>query len=470
MPADYAIAWLLPALAGAGLYRIAQGRARWCGAWQAAVGGGWIAGVLLAAALAERFGRAATQDAYAAAGPWLAGIALAAWAIAAWLRRRPSATASIPVASGLPARVACAVLLAMIAWRFILLAWEAGLRPVFPWDAWSAWAVKPKTWMLLGHAEPYVALPAWLADPTAALRTTATWNYPEQLAWIQIWFASAAGGWNEPLVDLAWCGAFAAFALAAYGYWRGSGLRPLPAIALVYAFVSLPLMEAHVALAGYADLWVAVLLGLATLAWSRWLAFRERGQGLLALALAACLPAIKLEGAVWLAVFVAVAGIERVPRRWRIGVVALFAIAFAAGVLAGGFSLPLPGLGWVRIEWGRVSIAGMPPFELTWHPVAEAALAGLFALPNWHLLWYALPLLVVWRWRTLRNDAAARMLGLLVLMQLLLLFLLFFFTMAAAWAQDYTSANRLVLQVVPCVFAFAAALLREPGAQDSAAR
>ena len=470
MSADYVIAWLLPALAGAGLCRIAQGRSRWRGAWQAAFGSGWIVGVLLAAAFAERFGRAATQDAYAAAWPSLAGIALVGWAVAAWLGRHASAPAPIAVASTLPARIVWTVLLAMIAWRFTLLAWEAGLRPVFPWDAWSAWAVKPKTWMLLGHAEPYVALPAWLADPTAAVRTTATWNYPELLAWIDVWFASAAGGWNEPLVDLAWCGAFAAFALAAYGYWRGFGLRPLPAIALVYAFVSLPLMETHAALAGYADLWVAVLLGLATLAWSRWLAFRERGQWLLALALAACLPAIKLEGAVWLAIFAVVVVIERVPRRWRVGIIALFAIAFVGGILAGGFSLPLPGLGWVRIEWGRVSIAGMPPFELTWHPVAEATLASLFALPNWHLLWYALPLLVVWRWRTLRNDAVARMLGLLVLVQLLLLFLLFFFTMAAAWAQDYTSANRLVLQIVPCVFAFAAALLREPDAQESAAR
>ena len=48
---------------------------------------------------------------------------------------------------------------------------EALLRPVFPWDAWSAWAVKPKTWMLIGHAEPYVSMLQWLADPTAAVRT-----------------------------------------------------------------------------------------------------------------------------------------------------------------------------------------------------------------------------------------------------------------------------------------------------------
>jgi hypothetical protein len=338
---------------------------------------------------------------------------------------------------------------------------EAALRPVFPWDAWSAWAVKPKSWMLLGRADEYVPLSTWLSDPAAPLRTNATWNYPEWLAWIEVWFASAAGGWNEPLVDVAWCGAFASLALAAYGYWRGSGLKPLGALGLTYALVSLPLLETHVALAGYADLWVSVTLGLAVFAWSRWLMFRERGQWLLGIAFAACLPALKLEGAIWLLAFAAIVALELLPARWRWRVAALVVAAFAIGLLAGGFSIPVPGLGWVRIGWGRLTIPGIPPFELVWHPVGEATLSSLFVLPNWHLLWYALPLIVIWRWRTLCRDHAARMLGLLVSAQLGLLFVLFFFTAAAAWAEDFTSASRLVLQIVPCVFAFVAALLRD---------
>lgn len=462
--ADYLLAWLLPLVAGAAACRLVQGRASWPGAKLAAAGTGWIVGLLLAAVLAAWHGRVSTPGAFASAWPWLAVIAAALWLLAAWRARAGAVPRSAPArATSTPlARVAWWLLLAVIVGRLMLLGAEAGLRPVFPWDAWSAWAVKPKTWMLLGHAEPFVGLPTWLGDPDAAVHTTMTWNYPELLAWIQIWFASAAGGWNEPLVDLAWCGAFAAFALAAYGYWRGIGVRPLPAIALVYAFVSLPLLDTHVALAGYADLWIAVILGLAALAWSRWLACREHGHWWLALALAACLPAIKLEGAVWLTLFAGVVVIERVPARWRIGVVALFVVALVGGLATGGFSVPLPGLGWVGLAWGRLTIPGMPPFDLTWHAVGEAMLASLYALPNWHLLWYALPLLVLWRWRVLRTDSTARMLGALVLVQCLMLFVLFFFTMAAAWAQDYTSANRLVLQIVPCVFAFAAALLREP--------
>jgi hypothetical protein len=37
---------------------------------------------------------------------------------------------------------------------------------------------------------------------------------------------------------------------------------------------------------------------------------------------------------------------------------------------------------------------------------------------------------------------------------------LFFLTTASTWAQDFTSANRLILQLVPSVLVLAATLLR----------
>ena len=343
-----------------------------------------------------------------------------------------------------------------------MLGTEAGLRPVFPWDAWSAWALKPKSWILVGHVEPYVPMLDWLADPYAATRTAATSNYPELLPWIEVWFASGAGGWNEPLVNLAWSGALAAFLLAAYGYWRGTGLAALPALGLVFALASLPLLDAHVALAGYADLWIALTLGLALLAWSRWLLRRERGQWVLAIAFAACLPAIKLEGSIWLAMFGVIVAYELVPARWRrlavAGGSALLVLGIA--IVLFGSHLAVPGTGWLRFDWRSVQIATAPPLELGWHPVGGAMFASLFTLPNWHLLWYALPLLVVLRRRFLAIDRPARLLGSYVLLQCAALFVLFFFTNAGEWAADFTSANRLILQLVPGVFVFAAVLLR----------
>ena len=468
---SYLLAWLLPLFAGAGLYALVGGLRIRGGCGIVALGGGWLVGVFIAAMLSCRLARLDTANAFAHAAPWLAAIGALAWAGVA-LRRflRARGAAGAPASSApsmVPAwtsRLIWWALLALVVSRFLLVGDEASLRPVFPWDAWSAWAVKPKAWMLLGHADSYVSMLTWITSPFSATLTATTWSYPELLAWMQVWFASAAGGWNEPMVDLAWCGALAAFALAAYGYWRGLGLGSLLSMGLVYALVSLPLIDTHVALAGYADLWVAVTLGLATLAWSRWLVFRERGQWLLAIALALCLPAIKLEGAIWLLAFSAVVAIDLLPARWRWKVVGAVIAAVVIALLCGGFSLPMLGLGWVRIAWGSVAIPTIATFKLSWHAVGGAMLASLFTLPNWHLLWYAFPVVVALRFRSLLRDHAARMLGVLVLQQLGFLFVLFFFTNAAVWAEDFTSANRLILQIVPSLFVFVAMLLREPEA------
>jgi len=474
MGIEYLLAWLLPLLLGSGLWWLSNGGRRSNGDIAASLGVGWIGGLFVCAFAASLRARGDTLDALSLTAPWLGGLALLAW-VGAVVRTRRSGTLSPRPArtdQDSLSRVIWWVLLALIVVRLLLLADEASLRPIFPWDAWSAWAVKPKTWILLGHADPYVSMAGWLADPSAARRTAASWNYPELLAWVQVWFASAAGGWNEPLVDLAWCGALGAFALAAYGYWRSFGLRGWIAIVLVYALVSLPLVDAHVALAGYADLWLAVTLGLATLAWTRWLILRERSQWLLAIAFALCMPAIKLEGAIWLLGFSAVVVLDLLPSLWRKFVAAGVVVLVVGGLLLGGFALPMLGLGWVHFAWDSVDIPSVGTFKLAWHPVGNAMLASLFTLPNWHLLWYVFPVVVSLRWRRLLHDHVARMLCLLVLQQFAFLFLLFFFTDAAAWAQDFTSANRLILQVVPCLFVFVAVLLREvgPGRRLSARR
>ena len=467
MRVELALAWLLPLLTGAAVCGLAAPTRHWPGRVAALAGSGWLAGVLLAAIAASMLARTDTLHAVQTAAPWMAALAAVGTLLAVargWGARRRHRDGRGEVVATPRWQHACWwLLLLLVALRLAMLAAEAALRPVFPWDAWSAWALKPKSWILLGEAQPYVSMFDWLADPFAATRTTATWHYPELLAWIEVWFASGAGGWNESLVNLAWSGALAAFGLAAYGYWRGFGVRALPALGLVAALASLPLLDAHVALAGYADLWIAVTLGCALLAWARWLIWRERAQWLLALAFAACLPAIKLEGAIWLALFVAVVAYDIIPARRRAWAIAGACVVLGGIVALGVSDLAMPGSGWMKFDWPHVGIAAVPVVELGWHPVGGAMLASLFTLPNWHLLWYALPLLVALRWRFLVQDRAARALGLLLLLQGLALFVLFFFTNAGEWATDFTSANRLILQLVPGVFVFAATLLRDAG-------
>jgi len=456
---QYLLAWLLPLFAGSGLVLAIGGGRRMPGNLCAMLGTGFLLGVFVAGILCSLIARENVQGAFADVAPWLAAIGILAWVAALGLRGKPWPEASFNK-SGLGWRMVWCLLLAMIGLRIHSLASEVLLRPTFPWDAWAAWAVKPKAWFLLGHYAGYEPMQQWLANPGTTLRTSAIWDYPELLAWVQVWFASAVGGWNEPLINAVWLGVLVAIGLGSYGNWRVLGVAPLWAMILAYGLLSLPLIDAHVALAGYADLWLAATFGLAVLSWLRWLRWKEHGQLLLAVALAFCMPFIKLEGAVWLLIASVLAGLSLLPRRWRWMTVGAIVLMLGASLLFGGLVLPVFGLGWVHMSWGSVVVPALGKMDLQWYPVGVEMLSGLFTLPNRHLLWYLLPLVLVLRWRGFLVDQTARWLGILLLCCATFLFILFFFTEASAWAENYTSSNRLIMHLVPAVFTLLALLLR----------
>lgn len=454
----YLLAWLLPWFAGTGICVALNRGLRVRGDFAATLGSGFLLGLFLAAGLSSVVAKANTTSAFADTAPWLAGLAVLAWLAAVFLRNRhPHQVAEASLSPAL--RLLWWALLAAIVFRLGVLGSEAWLRPTFPWDAWSAWAVKPKSWFLLGHYVPYVSMQEWLANPGLSLRTAAIWDYPELLAWIEIWFASAAGGWNEPMVNIVWTGVLGSIGLASYGQWRAIGLRPELCMLLAYGLVSLPLLGAHVALAGYADLWLASALGMAVLSWVRWMHDRSPGQLLLAGLFATTLPMIKLEGAVWLCIFSCVVALGLLPRRIRWWIVAAGILLVLVGLALGGFEIPIVGLGWVKASWGEIVVPALGALDLHWRPVGRAMLSGLLTLPNWHLLWYLLPLVVALRWRVFSESHRARSLGAMLALCAFFLFVLFFFTDASTWAENFTSANRLILHIVPAVFSLLALLL-----------
>lgn len=445
-----AIAWLLPFAAGIALW-LAFAARRGPGWIAAAAGHGSIFGLLLAALATDCFARADTAHAWTRAALPLALFAVLA-AFVAWRRmRRPAAVVVENVENankwitGL-----LAVAIASLVFRGWLMLREIWLRPTFPWDAWDAWAVKSKTWFLLGHYAPFVSMPDWLAHPARELYTGIAWAYPATLAWMQVWFASAAGGWIEPQVNLPWLALWIGLLLGHYGQWRTLGVSRVIALAAMYALGSLPLLDVHVALAGYADLWLATILGFAALAWLRWRRERDSGQLAIAIVCAALLPAIKLEGAIWLLLCAAVAIYDVLPRRWRRWALAVSAAAALFLVFVSRIHLPVPGLGWVEISHSRIVVPALGEYALAFHADALASvLNALFVQPNWHLLWWLAPCIALWRWRALRDDAALRHLGAFVLLGFGFLVFLFVFTDAARWAESYTAVNRLILQLVP---------------------
>lgn len=454
-------AWLLPLACGTALYCALDPRAARRHR-AAALGHGAIFGLLLVAAATALFARADTAHALARSAPGVLVLTLLA-AGCAWWRQRATPLPAAHDGSRVQkwTMVLLAAACAALAWRSWLALREILLRPTYPWDAWDAWAVKSKTWFLLGHYAPFVSMRDWLASHAPDAFTGPAWSYPSALAWMQVWFASAAGEWNEPLVNLPWFALWLGLLAAHYGQWRALGLTRVQAFAGVYALGSLPLLAVHVALAGYADLWIATLFGLAALAWMRWLEQRDRNQLALALACALCLPLLKLEGVVWLLLFAAIAAYGALPRRRRKQLAAVLLLLLLAMALIGRLVLPLYGLGWVSVGTRVIDVPLLGRLPIGWHPAALGGLvSSLFAQSNWHLLWWLTPALVAWRWRALRASESTRLLGLLLLAAFGFLAFLFLCTDAARWAESFTAFNRLLMHIVPATVTLCALLVR----------
>lgn len=445
------LVWLLPVLVGSGIWAACCGWPRRAHGLLAAIGGGWILGACACGLLA----RVLAADDLAAApvrvGVVAALLGVAGWAVA-WRRRvrfefeRPTRLEAI----------VATVLLVLLGLRAWMLAIDILMHPTLPWDAWAVWQAKAKAAVLAGHWVPYVSFDEWLAA-RGDLRTTHAWRYPELLPWILVWFAGASG-WVEPLINLSWLVLWAALLLVLYGQWRTLGLPRLVALVGVYGFGSLPLVDAHVALGGYADLWLAAVLAMGVQSWLLWSCRGETRQvALVALALL-LLPMIKLEGAAWAIALGGACVLTTLPLRIRAGR-RMAGIALVVCAVALSFAL---GSAWIGAALEYLSDG----LELDPMRIARSfgALANaLWGQWNWNLLWFALPVLLWCGRREWMSDPVARRLAEFVAVSFCAIVALFAFTTASRYAQSYSAVNRLLLQATPLLvgllgFALRAAL------------
>jgi hypothetical protein len=466
------LAWLAPWLFGMGTWVLACGWPRRHGEWCGALGGGWLLGMLLLGWLLWALHGVLTPvGCVHGLGPWLlvAGVLMIG---AGWQWRR----GTVPVSTDAPLRgrwlALAVVLLALLILRTWWMYEEAVLPPVFPWDAWTAWSVKPKTWYLLDQWVRFVDYPQWLAGQDPHLYTNEVPAYPEWLGRIETWFAAGAGCWCDPAFTVLWPTLWLALLLTLYGMLRGLGTSALVAVLAIYALGSLPLLDVHGAMAGYADLWLAAFFALGMLHWLRWQREHAPGACVLALAMILSLPAIKVEGAVWMLLALMAMMLGLVPQRWRLRV-ALIGVAVGAALLIAllyaHLRVPVPGLGTIYVDRFGLHIPGLRPMRLGWHAVGPAALRSLLVVSNWHLLFYLAPILIIARWRQACAANGLGLLGLCLLGGLAFLFVLFFLTVAGIWADNFTSLGRLLLQAVPLLVCYVALLFAGPRPDRAAA-
>jgi hypothetical protein len=458
------LALLLPWAAGTLLWRLSLPRDAAPGRACISLGAGYVVGLGLCGVALRGFGDVPVGSLFAHGSVWLGGTVLLLAALSLWRAKRQSGMPVLPAAP-VPANdavhrypgVSIGMLVLLLLFGLLIFL-QATALPSLAWDAWNAWQAKAKGWVYAGGFRPTLGPNQWLAAEAGAGLAVIAPNYPDTLPRLATWMASAADGWNETAVHLLWPGLWAALGLALFGYQRAAGIARLQA-ALVAGFVlTLPLVVAHATLAGYADLWVAAMLLLAVAQCERWLRTRRRADAALALLAAAMLPALKQEGAIWLLCLVAAMALAVMPRRWRwIGLGAAVSV-FAISLPFGGLALPVPGLGWVRFAWGVAVVPGVGTLQLFWRPVADAVFDALFLRQNWSLLWYLAPL-VLWQSRAVFSQRPAlAALAWFFSLGFGFLALLFFFTDASQWAENLTSLNRVLLQIVPA-FVFWLSLL-----------
>jgi hypothetical protein len=368
--------------------------------------------------------------------PLLALIAGTLW----WARRTRYLT--IPSAGALRAaitppplprwqRAIWIVLTGWIALRFALVAAEIAWRPLYPWDAWVQWATKARVWYELGRIAPFGNPEQWLAG-TPGLYFDASPGYPATMPLLQVWTCTMIGQWDDSAMNWPWLAMLVALTFAVYGVLRGEKLTPLAALIGAYLVATLPLLDVHAALAGYADLPQAVIYTLAALATYRWCLRRDARDGIVALALACACPLIKTPGLVWALTLLPAVVVTLLPRY------GLRALGAGAGVVI---------LGAVVLAQTQWTVLGYP-LRLDFAPAWRELVRTYFLMGNWNLLWYGLIVLWIVAARRLFKPPLLPI-SVIVAAGLAFLFIVFSVSEAAAWMADLTTANRATLHLAP---------------------
>jgi len=434
------LAWALGIAALPALYRPSTALAR-PGGIALIAGGGWFVGQFFVTLWMRLLAIAHVPFGTVSIGAPLVALT----AIAAWIAWRRHGKMSLHNAKGalraFPGadlasehRVLWFALLGWLALRFGLLLIEVLRRPLYPWDAWTQWATKARVWYDLRTIVPFGGESAWLAAPVGSVYYDAAPNYPGTVPLTQVWSATLLGRWDDALINLPWWLTAVAFGFALYGFLRQARMGPLMALLGTWLALSLPILDAHVALAGYADLAMSTYLTLTALSSLRFVRTRDWADLVLALVLAAACVVIKNPGKVWLLVLIPGILVAWLPRNGLRIAAACFGVAAVGALVLTRIGLTILGYH-LQLE-----------FDMPWNGLSEA----YFTFANWHLLFYGALGVALLGWCHLLSRELAP-LTIIVAAGVAFLLFGFAFTNARFWVEDQSTVNRATLHLAPLI-------------------
>lgn len=381
--------------------------------------------------------------------------------IAAWVSRKPvhpPPTVAI-TRPGISINVIAVAVSILMAIHLIFIAVEIFAQPVYPWDAWLAWVYRAKAWFLAGNMVDIVSTSEWITASSADIYTIDAFNYPLFASVIPYWSAINLGYWSETLVNLPVLFAGLAIGMALYGQCREHGLTIFTSLVTCYLLYSIPLLGTHLALAGYADIWMAGFNGLGFVAVIRGAMIHDEVNasrfhitlGLLMIMFSIW---VKNEGAVWL--LAAIALLVFAKCRPRVPIIMAVATLIAALITfsLGYTYIAIPLIGKLGLVDGRLAIPVIGSFGLEMHNVAYVYLNNFILMGSWNLLWVAVGaglLLAISSSDALPGYRTRQTTLSFILIFLATQLFIFGFTDKGLWADTYTAINRLPLHFVPAL-------------------
>ncbi len=350
-------------------------------------------------------------------------------------------------------RLVVLFLLAVLLVRFGTLFLEVIWRPLFPWDGWMNWAPKARVWFELNELVPFVDPVAWRVE--SSLNTVYTlgnwvaWDYPPTVPIIQLWSALGLGFWRDNYINAPWFFASAAIGFAFYGQARMLQVKPHVSLLFVYLLLSMPFMNVHTALAGYADLWMAAYYCLAGMALLNWASTRSTMQFVLFVVSSIACIQTKSPGIIWVGTMLLVLVLILIPARYRIRSIVAALGLVGAVLLLGGVAVDIPSFGMLRLNMDVVEIPGFMKFSLEYHAVWPYIIKNAFQYLSWNLYFYGIVFLFILLYLS-RGWSSDMLLPLSVIVSGgAFIFIVFFFTHRYIEAVDSTTINRAMFHMVP---------------------
>lgn len=186
--------------------------------------------------------------------------------------------------------------------RLSSLGAEIILQPLYPWDAYTSWLAKARLWYLSDQILPMIDHWAWMGEYNMPKRIYVHGSAGERsyLSYLTLWLSLAVGQWDEGISLLSWLMAIVAIMFGMIGQLRAIGLPSIMIVISALILLLIPILDSHIALPGYADLWVAafVVLGVASL--YHWAVYKNNWQFVLSLMMILSCYLVKSQsGTIW---------------------------------------------------------------------------------------------------------------------------------------------------------------------------